>query len=105
MSIPSQDQIDAAVSQTMDSMTREEMEEMLNEALAQQTGVNTEELADYISSMTDEEFNSMFTQIIAEQFTFAICSAGTRTDGADERAGACGGSGYGSAILYYRTVR
>ncbi len=69
MSIPSQEQIDAAVSQTMDSMTREEMEEMLNEALAQQTGVNTEELADYISSMTDEEFNSMFTQIIAEQFT------------------------------------
>ena len=69
MSIPSQEQIDAAVSQTMDSMTREEMEEMLNEALAQQTGVNTEDLADYISSMTDEDFNSMFTQIIAEQFT------------------------------------
>lgn len=69
MSIPSQEQIDAAVSQTMDSMTRAEMEKMLNEALAQQTGVNTEELADYISSMTDEEFNSMFTQIIAEQFT------------------------------------
>lgn len=69
MSIPSQEQIDAAVSQTMDSMMRGEMEEMLNEALAQQTGVNTEELADYISSMTDEEFNSMFTQIIAEQFT------------------------------------
>lgn len=69
MSIPSQEQIDAAVSQTMESMTRGEMEEKLNEALAQQTGVNTEELADYISSMTDEEFNSMFTQIIAEQFT------------------------------------
>lgn len=69
MSIPSQEQIDAAVSRTLESMTRAEMEKMLNEALAQQTGVNTEELADYISSMTDEEFNSMFTQIIAEQFT------------------------------------
>lgn len=69
MSIPSQEQIDAAVSQTLGSMTREEMEGMLNEALAQQTGVNRDELADYISSMTDEEFNSMFTQIITEQFT------------------------------------
>ena len=52
----------------MGSMTREEMENRLKEALNQQTGVNKDELADYISSMTDEEFNDMFTQLIAEQF-------------------------------------
>ena len=69
MSIPSQEQIDAAVAQIMGSMSREEMEGMLNDALAQQTGVNSQELADYISAMTDEEFNNMFTQIIAEQFS------------------------------------
>lgn len=69
MSIPAQEQIEAAVSQILGSMTREQMESMLNEALAQQTGVNSDKLADYISSMTDKEFNDMFTQIITEQFS------------------------------------
>ena len=68
MSIPTQEQTDAAVAQIMGSMTREEMENRLKEALNQQTGVNKDELADYISAMTDEEFNDMFTQLIAEQF-------------------------------------
>ena len=67
-SIPTQEQTDAAVAQIMGSMTREEMENRLKEALNQQTGVNKDELADYISAMTDEEFNDMFTQLIAEQF-------------------------------------
>ena len=65
MSIPTQEQTDAAVAQIMGSMTREEMENRLKEALNQQTGVNKDELADYISAMTDEEFNDMFTQLIA----------------------------------------
>ncbi len=67
MSIPSQEQLDAAVSQTMDSMTREDMEAAMTQALIQQMGMAEADVADYIASMPDEDITEIFTQMIIEQ--------------------------------------
>lgn len=67
MSIPSQEQLDAAVSQTMGSMTRKDMEKAMTQALVQQMGMAEADVTDYIVSMPDEDITEMFTQMIVEQ--------------------------------------
>lgn len=67
MSIPSQEQLDAAVSQTMGSMTHEDMEKAITQALIQQMGMAEADVADYIASMPDEDITEMFTQMVVEQ--------------------------------------
>jgi len=67
MSIPSQEQLDAAVSHTLGNMDRAAMEQTLIQAISQQTGMSADELSEYISAMTDEEMTDMFTQMIEEQ--------------------------------------
>ncbi len=67
MSIPSKEQIDAAVSQTMSAMTREDMESAMTQALVQQMGMSENDVADYISSMPDEDITQMFAQMVEEQ--------------------------------------
>ena len=67
MSIPSQEQLDTAVSQTMGSMTREDMEKAMTQALVQQMGMAEADVADYIASMPDEDITEMFTQMVVEQ--------------------------------------
>ncbi len=68
MSIPTQDQIDEAVSQATSNISREDMEQQMLQGLSEQAGMPTEELQDYISSMSDEELSDMFTQMAEEQF-------------------------------------
>lgn len=67
MSIPKQEDVDAVVSQTMDSMTREDMEETMMQALTQQMGMAETDIEDYISAMSDEDMEEMFTEMIIEQ--------------------------------------
>lgn len=67
MSIPKQEDVDAVVSQTMDSMTREDMEETMMQALTQQMGMTETDIEDYISSMSDEDMEEMFTEMIVQQ--------------------------------------
>ncbi len=68
MSIPTQDQIDEAVSQATSGMTREDMEQQILQGASEQAGMQTEEIQDYISSMSDEELSDMFAQMAEEQF-------------------------------------
>ena len=67
MSIPSQEQMDAAVAQAMGNMTREDMENSLIQATVQQTGMDEGEITDYIRSMSDEELEELIAQGVAQQ--------------------------------------
>lgn len=67
MSIPTQEELEAIVSQTMGSMTRADMEASMMQALTQQMGMAESDVNDYISSMSDEDITEMFTQMIEEQ--------------------------------------
>ncbi len=67
MSIPTKEQVDTTVTQTLSSMTREDMEAAATKALTQQMGMAENEVAEYISSMTDEDITELFTQMITEQ--------------------------------------
>jgi putative ABC transport system permease protein len=67
MSIPTDEEITATIAQTTGSMTREEMETAIVQAMSEQMSMDTETLTEYISSMSDDEFNEMFTQAMTEQ--------------------------------------
>lgn len=67
-SIPTQEQINAAVTQSVGAMTRADMEQTMVQALTQQTGMNEEEIRGYTEAMSDEELTQLFTQIVEEQF-------------------------------------
>ncbi|MBO5274040.1 MAG: ABC transporter permease, partial [Clostridia bacterium] len=68
MSIPADEQIYAVIEQTLGSMTREDMENVMIEGLMQQTGMSRDELSEYITAMEDEDLDEIFSQMIAEQF-------------------------------------
>ncbi len=67
MSIPSQEQLDAMVQQTLGTMTRADMENAMVQAMVSQMGMSQEDVAAYISAMSDEEITELFTQMIGEQ--------------------------------------
>ncbi len=66
-SIPAPEYLEQTVSQTLASMTRETMETTLIDALTAQTGASKDDIAAYVTNMTDEEITEMFSQIIAQQ--------------------------------------
>lgn len=68
MSLPTQEQVDAAVSQSVDSMTRADMEETLKQGLSEQAGLSEAEIQEYISAMSDDDLSELFTQMAEEQF-------------------------------------
>ena len=68
MSIPPQAEVDAVVSQTMESLTRADIEDTLVTAFSQQMGMNEKEIADYLGAMTDEELEEIYIQMIEEQY-------------------------------------
>jgi putative ABC transport system permease protein len=67
MSIPSDAEINAAVSETMDSMTRADMENAITQVLTQQISMDENELKEYAASMSDEDIAEMFEQFLTEQ--------------------------------------
>ncbi len=68
MSIPSQEMIDAYVSQSVGAMTRADIENIMIPAIAQETGMPIEEISGYLTSMSDADLFEMFTQLAVEQF-------------------------------------
>jgi putative ABC transport system permease protein len=66
-SIPSDGLLKEQTEQTMNSMTRKEMETSLKEAMTEQTAVSEKDLDEYFASMSDDEFNEMFTTMLQEQ--------------------------------------
>ena len=67
-SLPTQEQIDQAVGQSTGSMSREERESTLQEALTSQASLDESQVEDYIAAMSDEELSDLFTQMAEEQF-------------------------------------
>ena len=67
MSIPTEEQLNASVSQTMASMTRADMESSMAQGLTEQMGMDEASVKDYVSSMSDEELTELFTQMVTEQ--------------------------------------
>ncbi len=67
-SVPAEEMVAATVEQTLQTMSREDMEQSIRRAIAMQMGVAEEEVADYVTAMSDEEIESIFVQIVEEQF-------------------------------------
>lgn len=67
MSVPSDEYIQAAVEQTLGTMSRAEMEEMMMQSLTAEMGVDSATIQGYISQMSDDDFTAMMTQAITEQ--------------------------------------
>lgn len=68
MSIPSEEEVNAAVAGMVGGMTREEMEETLVQVIASQTGMSEEEVRGYTGAMEDAELTRLFSQLAAEQY-------------------------------------
>ncbi|MBR2848140.1 MAG: ABC transporter ATP-binding protein/permease [Clostridia bacterium] len=68
MSIPAEEQVNAAVSQAVGAMTRAEMEAVMTEAFSQQMGMSTDEIGKYMQSFSDEDMTELFAQMAEEQF-------------------------------------
>ena len=66
-SIPSQEYLDQTVSQALSKMTRADIENTLINTLVSQTGASKEDISAYVSSMTEDELNKMFGEMIAQQ--------------------------------------
>lgn len=68
MSIPSEDSVNQFVSSTLEGMSRADMEASIAPAIAEQTGMDSDKISEYLSSMSDEDLNDMFTQALTEKF-------------------------------------
>lgn len=67
MSIPTEEQLNAGVSQTMASMTRPDIEAAMVQGLTEQMGMDEATVNDYVTNMSDEELTDLFTQMVTEQ--------------------------------------
>lgn len=68
MSIPSEEATNQFVTNTLANMTRADMEASIAPAIAQQTGMDEAAIAEYISSISDDDLKEMFTKALTEQF-------------------------------------
>lgn len=67
MCIPTAEQIDALLSPTLDQMTREDMENGLKAAIAEQMSIGEEQINAYLASMSDDDLREMIAGALAEQ--------------------------------------
>ncbi len=65
--IPDPAFLEQQVSGALAGMTREDMEMTLSQGMTSQVGVSEDEIMDYLASMTDEELEEIFGQLVAEQ--------------------------------------
>ena len=65
--IPDKKFVDQQIDATMGSMTREDMQAMLSSGMSEQVNISTDEINEYLTAMSDDEFNEMFTQMLREQ--------------------------------------
>ena len=67
MSIPAKEQVDAAVSQAKNAMTREQMEEKMAQAMSEQVGMSEDEISKYIADMSDEDLDELIEKMVSQQ--------------------------------------
>lgn len=68
MSIPAQDEVDAFVSKQLGTMTRDDMEKSMLQALSKQMSVDEDKIKEYIGAMSDDEIKELFTEMLTEQY-------------------------------------
>ncbi len=68
-SIPSDEEVNAFVEQTMGGKTDQEIKETLIQAMQQQMPAGGEDLENYIENMPQEDIHEMYTQILVQQYT------------------------------------
>lgn len=68
MSIPPAELVEQFVSNTLASMTRDDMEAIIAQALAEQMGVDIDAILEYISSMSDDDLRDLLSKALVEQF-------------------------------------
>ena len=67
LSIPAADELTAMVAQAKGNVNREQIEATMSQVLSAQMGMNTDEIAGYLESMSDEDIDKMYTQLITEK--------------------------------------
>ena len=67
MCIPPQDYLDDMVEQTLQGYTREQIEELMTQALVENMGMDEETVRSYLEGMSDEEIYELFAESVAEQ--------------------------------------
>lgn len=67
MCIPSDEELNGMVEESLAGITREEMEKAMVTILAQQMGMGESDINNYIASMSDDDMKAMYTKVIAEQ--------------------------------------
>ncbi len=72
MSIPSEEQLSAAVEQAMAGKTREDMETVMVQVLIEQMGMEEAQVRSYIADLSDEELTDMYQQLVEEQVKMQI---------------------------------
>ena len=65
--IPTEEELEAAVSQTMAGMERDDIETTLIQALTEQMGMSEDDIKGYLEDMDDEELTDLFEQMVTEQ--------------------------------------
>ena len=75
LSIPAQEQIDAAIAQSLGNMTREQMEETMANACAQQMNMSPDEISKYMHSLPEDDLNELFAQMVEEGFRMQYAAA------------------------------
>jgi putative ABC transport system permease protein len=69
LSIPKDSEVEAFVNaQLASSGGREQIEKIMVQVLASQTGMGEKEISGYISAMSDEEIEEMYTMVLTEQY-------------------------------------
>lgn len=64
---PTQEELDAAVAQAMETATRESMEQMVMQAAQQQMTISQDAMEAYMKEMSEEDLREMYTQLIILQ--------------------------------------
>lgn len=66
-SIPDEDFIKSQIESITSSLSRADMEKTLSDGISQQVTISADEMSKYLASMSDEEFNELFSQTLREQ--------------------------------------
>ena len=67
MGTPSEEELQTQTEQTLQSMSRADMESALTQAMVQQMGMSEEDVSSYLESMGDDELNDTMSQMVQEQ--------------------------------------
>ena len=66
-SIPAAEELEEMVNQALANMTREDMDAAMIQGITEQTGMNEADITEYVTSMDDEEIYDVFADMMTEQ--------------------------------------